>query len=217
MNLNFDIRSIVISIIAVILSMFIHEVGHGLVSYWFGDPTAKQSGRLKLNPFVHVDWVGLACLLLCGFGWAKPVPIDARYYKDAKTGIIWTSFAGPIANFLLAFVCMFIYVALFKFAPVFLYTTTIGLFIASCLSTTALMSIGFGIFNLIPIPPLDGSKILFSFLPDEIYYRFIKGSTMINLLFIAVLFSGILSSPMMMLRNEIFNAFYYASAFIFGI
>ena len=105
----FSLQSIVYLVIAVILSMSIHETAHGLVSYWIGDPTAKLEGRLSLNPFKHVDWLGLVCLLICGFGWAKPVPIDARYYKDAKTGIIWTSFAGPVANFLLSFICIFLF------------------------------------------------------------------------------------------------------------
>ena len=112
----FSLQNIIYLVIAVILSMSIHETAHGLVSYWMGDPTAKLEGRLSLNPFKHVDWLGLVCLLICGFGWAKPVPIDARYYKDAKTGIIWTSCAGPVANFLLSFICVFLFYALYKFA-----------------------------------------------------------------------------------------------------
>ena len=112
----FNLSNIIYLVIAVVLSMSIHETAHGLVSYWMGDPTAKMEGRLSLNPFKHVDWIGLVCLLVCGFGWAKPVPVDARYYKDAKTGIIWTSFAGLIANFLLSFICVFLFYALYKFA-----------------------------------------------------------------------------------------------------
>ena len=99
-----SIQSICIRVIAVILAMGIHESAHGLVSYWFGDPTAKEEGRLTLNPLAHVDWAGLLCLLVFRFGWAKPVPVDPRYYKDPKTGMIWTAFAGPIANFSLALV-----------------------------------------------------------------------------------------------------------------
>ena len=114
----FNLSNIIYLVIAVVLSMSIHETAHGLVSYWMGDPTAKMEGRLSLNPFKHVDWIGLVCLLVCGFGWAKPVPVDARYYKDAKTGIIWTSFAGPIANFLLSFICIFLFYALYKFYDV---------------------------------------------------------------------------------------------------
>ena len=139
----FNISNIIYLAIGVILSMSIHEVAHGLVSYWMGDPTAKLEGRLSLNPFKHIDWAGLVCLLFFGFGWAKPVPIDSRYYKDAKTGIIWTSFAGPVANFLLSFICVFLFYALYKFAPQFIFTAA-GNFISSVLSYTGLISTGFG-------------------------------------------------------------------------
>ena len=186
----FSLQSIVYLVIAVILSMSIHETAHGSVSYWMGDPTAKLEGRLSLNPFKHVDWLGLVCLLICGFGWAKPVPIDARYYKDAKTGIIWTSFAGPVANFLLSFICIFLFYALYKFAPQFMMTS-VGYFVSNTLTYIGLISAGFGIL-VIPVPPLDGSKILFSFLADDKYYKFIDGAPWMNILFIFLIFTGLL-------------------------
>lgn len=195
--------------------MSIHEVAHGLVSYWMGDPTAKLEGRLSLNPFKHIDWAGLVCLLFFGFGWAKPVPIDSRYYKDAKTGIIWTSFAGPVANFLLSFICVFLFYALYKFAPQFIFTAA-GNFISSVLSYTGLISTGFGIFNLIPIPPLDGSKVVFSFLPDDKYYKFIEGAPWMNFLFIALIFTGILNSPLGMLRAQMISFFEMVAKMILG-
>ncbi|WP_254879964.1 site-2 protease family protein [Holdemanella biformis] len=195
--------------------MSIHEVAHGLVSYWMGDPTAKLEGRLSLNPFKHIDWAGLVCLLFFGFGWAKPVPIDSRYYKDAKTGIIWTSFAGPVANFLLSFICVFLFYALYKFAPQFIFTAA-GNFISSVLSYTGLISTGFGIFNLIPIPPLDGSKVVFSFLPDDKYYKFIEGAPWMNFLFIALIFTGVLNSPLGMLRAQMISFFEMVAKMILG-
>lgn len=195
--------------------MSIHEVAHGLVSYWMGDPTAKLEGRLSLNPFKHIDWTGLVCLLFFGFGWAKPVPIDSRYYKDAKTGIIWTSFAGPVANFLLSFICVFLFYALYKFAPQFIFTAA-GNFISSVLSYTGLISTGFGIFNLIPIPPLDGSKVVFSFLPDDKYYKFIEGAPWMNFLFIALIFTGVLNSPLGMLRAQMISFFEMVAKMILG-
>ena len=195
--------------------MSIHEVAHGLVSYWMGDPTAKLEGRLSLNPFKHIDWAGLVCLLFFGFGWAKPVPIDSRYYKDAKTGIIWTSFAGPVANFLLSFICVFLFYALYKFAPQFIFTAA-GNFISSVLSYTWLISTGFGIFNLIPIPPLDGSKVVFSFLPDDKYYKFIEGAPWMNFLFIALIFTGVLNSPLGMLRAQMISFFEMVAKMILG-
>lgn len=211
----FNIQSILFSAIGVILAMTVHELAHGLVSYWMGDPTAKIEGRLSLNPFKHIDWIGLVCLLFCGFGWAKPVPVDARYYKDAKTGIIWTSFAGPIANFLLSFICVFIFYALYKFIPYFMLTSA-GSFISSALTYTGLISTGFGIFNLIPIPPLDGSKVLLSFLPDDKYYRIINGTPWMNILFIALIFSGALNYPLGMVRSQIIQFFEMIVKMILG-
>lgn len=211
----FNISNIIYLAIGVILSMSIHEVAHGLVSYWMGDPTAKLEGRLSLNPFKHIDWAGFVCLLFFGFGWAKPVPIDSRYYKDAKTGIIWTSFAGPVANFLLSFICVFLFYALYKFAPQFIFTAA-GNFISSVLSYTGLISTGFGIFNLIPIPPLDGSKVVFSFLPDDKYYKFIEGAPWMNFLFIALIFTGVLNSPLGMLRAQMISFFEMVAKMILG-
>lgn len=211
----FSISDIIYLAIGVILSMSIHEVAHGLVSYWMGDSTAKLEGRLSLNPFKHIDWAGLVCLLFFGFGWAKPVPIDSRYYKDAKTGIIWTSFAGPVANFLLSFICVFLFYALYKFAPQFIFTAA-GNFISSVLSYTGLISTGFGIFNLIPIPPLDGSKVVFSFLPDDKYYKFIEGAPWMNFLFIALIFTGVLNSPLGMLRAQMISFFEMVTKMILG-
>lgn len=214
--LNMSISSIVIMVIAVILSMSVHEVAHGLVSYWLGDPSAKYAGRLSLNPFRHIDWLGLFCLLMFGFGWAKPVPIDSRYYKDPKSGVIWTSFAGPLANFILSFVCVLLYYFMIKAAPAF-FIGTVGQWIAQTLAVTASMSIGFGIFNLIPIPPLDGAKILWIFLPDELYYKINNGAWWVNILFFALLFSGLISGPIGMLRSTIIEWFSTVAIHLFGL
>lgn len=212
---NLDLESLLSLIIAVVLAMSIHEMAHGLVSYWLGDPTAEMQGRISLNPFAHVDWLGVLCLLLFHFGWAKPVPIDASYYKDRKTGIIWTSFAGPLANFLLAFVCIFIYFLIFRLAPQFALTG-VGTFIMSTLSTSATLNIGFGLFNLIPVPPLDGSKILFAFLPDEQYYRFIEGSPFFMFVLILLIYMNVLNVPLAMLQNNILQFFINISSMILG-
>lgn len=207
--------SIIYQAIAVIFALSIHELAHGLVSYWMGDPTAKLSGRLSLNPLAHIDWAGLICLLICGFGWAKPVPVDSRYYKDMKTGLIWTSFAGPLANFILSFIALFIYYALLKFVPMFA-VGSIGIHILNILQYTAVISCGFGIFNLIPIPPLDGSKIIFSFLPDDKYYRFIEGTPWMSFLFMVLLIGGIIDTPMFLARQSVLNVMINVCQMIFG-
>ena len=213
LNLNFE--NILCLVIAVVLAMSIHEMAHGLVSYWLGDPTAKIQGRISLNPFAHIDWLGVLCLLLFGFGWAKPVPIDARYYKVRKTGIIWTSFAGPFANFLLAFVCIFLYFVVLRFMPEFALST-VGNFITLLLSKSAMLNVGFGLFNLIPVPPLDGSKILFAFLPDEQYYRFIEGSPFLMLILIFLIYMNVLSAPLAMLQSNILQFFINISTMLLG-
>ena len=211
-----NLEYIVSLVIAVILAMSIHEMAHGLVSYWLGDPTAKLQGRISLNPFAHVDWLGVLCLLLFHFGWAKPVPVDPSYYKDRKTGIIWTSFAGPVANFLLALVCIFCLILILKLNPLFLYSD-LGSLLESILSMTATLNIGFGLFNLIPVPPLDGSKVLFAFLPDEQYYRFIQGSPFFMLVLVILIYLGILSQPLSMMQNGIWNAFVQICSFLLGM
>ena len=214
--MSWNLEYIVSLVIAVILAMSIHEMAHGLVSYWLGDPTAKLQGRISLNPFAHIDWLGVLCLLLFHFGWAKPVPVDSSYYKDRKTGIIWTSFAGPVANFLLAFICVFGLILILKLNPMFLYSD-LGSLIQNILSMTASLIIGFGLFNLIPVSPLDGSKVLFAFLPYEQYYRFIQGSPFFMLVLIVLIYLGILSQPLAMMQNSIWNAFVQASSFLLGM
>ena len=208
--ISLSISAIFIRIIAVILAMACHEIAHGLVSYLFGDPTARNRGRLTLNPLAHVDWMGLLCLLLFGIGWAKPVPIDTSYYKNRKTGIIWTSFAGPFANFLLAFICILFYYLCIRLS-------LLSIFLLQLLSSIAVLSIGFGIFNLLPIPPLDGSKILFSFLPDEQYYRFTEGNQLTMILFILIIASNVLSSPLSLMINNCIDIFSNVARFIIGI
>ena len=154
----------------VFLCLTVHETCHGLAAYALGDPTAKRMRRLSLNPLHHIDWLGLASMVICGFGWAKPVPVDMRYFKKPKTGMALTALAGPASNLLLALLLLFAASLLAALAPV--NAAVVGLF--TFLNTTAVLSIGLGLFNLIPIPPLDGSKVLFSFLPEKAYYTLMR-------------------------------------------
>lgn len=149
---------------AALLSIMIHEVSHGYAAYILGDPTAKNHGRLTLNPIQHIDILGLICLVFVGFGWAKPVPINVANFKNRKVGLAISSLAGPLSNFLLSFVCVVIVFALSTFAP----QSSVALGFANFLMITALISAGLGVFNLIPVPPLDGSNIIVPFLPQKI-------------------------------------------------
>ena len=157
--------SALMRLIAVFLCLTVHETCHGLAAYALGDPTAKREHRLSLNPLHHIDWVGLACMLVLGFGWAKPVPVDMRYFKKPKQGMAITALAGPVSNLLLAMLLL-----LGARITIAHYVDTAfcsGLL--NFLAMTAYMSVGLGLFNLIPISPLDGSKVLFAFLPDRAY------------------------------------------------
>lgn len=212
----FNLESIIALIISVVLALSIHEMAHALVSYWLGDPTAKRMGRISLNPLDHIDWIGVLCLLFFHIGWAKPVPIDASYYKDRKTGIIWTSFAGPMANFLLSFVCVFLVYLIVRVSPSF-YMSSVGSFLATILWTTASISISLGVFNLIPIPPLDGSKIFFAFLPDDQYYRFVNGTPFMSVLLVLIIYSGVLNGPMAMIQSGILDAIANICSLFLGI
>ena len=164
------LESTLTRVLAVLLCLTVHETCHGLAAYALGDPTAKRMHRLSLNPLHHIDWLGLASMVICGFGWAKPVPVDMRYFKKPKTGMALTALAGPVSNFLLALALLFIASLLSAFAPV--NGVVLGLF--SFCANTAVLSIGLGLFNLVPIPPLDGSKVLFSLLPERAYYTLMR-------------------------------------------
>ena len=155
---------------AIFLCLTVHETCHGLASYALGDPTAKQEHRLSLNPLHHIDWVGLVCMLVLGFGWAKPVPVDMRYFKKPKQGMAITALAGPVSNLLLAMLLL-----LGARITIAHYVDTAfcsGLL--NFLAMTAYMSVGLGLFNLIPISPLDGSKVLFAFLTDRAYMTLMR-------------------------------------------
>ena len=133
-----------------------HEAGHALAAWLLGDPTAKQQGRLSLNPFRHFDLLGTLCMVFAGVGWAKPVSTNPRNFKNPKWGMALTALAGPAANLLLAYLGMVAWKILYYWAP----TTMITIFAARFLQYLVMMDVGLAVFNLIPIPPLDGSRIL---------------------------------------------------------
>ncbi len=150
-------------VLGVFLCLTVHETCHGLAAYALGDLTAKRAHRLSLNPLHHIDWFGLAAMLLVGFGWAKPVPVDMSYFKKPRQGMALTALAGPVSNFALAALAMLLARAIYR-------QYGVGWdYLFDFLLMTAYMSIGLGLFNLIPISPLDGSKVLFAFLPDAAY------------------------------------------------
>ena len=148
------LTDLLIYAIPALICITVHEVSHGLTAYYLGDPTAKRAGRLSLNPIRHIDWIGLAMLVVFHFGWAKPVPVDMRNFRHPKRDMAITALAGPVSNFLLTLVFLILYGVLY--VPLMRSGSAVGYFFLRILLTTAFLSTSLGIFNLLPVSPLDG-------------------------------------------------------------
>ena len=185
-----SLLSMVTRLAAVLLCLTVHESCHGLAAYALGDPTARREHRLSLNPLRHIDWFGLLMMFVAGFGWAKPVPVNPNYFKKPKQGMALTALAGPVSNFLLALLTL---LAARIFCDVAAYSEA-NQRILDFLLMVALLSIGLGLFNLLPIPPLDGSKVLFAVLPDRAYNQLMRYERYGMLLLFALVFFDVGSS-----------------------
>ncbi len=192
------IRSLVITVVASLVCIILHECAHGIAADCMGDPTARRSGRLSWNPLRHIDAFGLLMMVTVGVGWAKPVPVDPRNFKHPKRGMAVTALAGPLSNFALAIVALFFDGLLFR-VPITVTTGAVWqiyTFIWSLLVRIAVLSIGLGVFNLIPIPPLDGSKVLLSLLPDQVYFRVLHYERYIMIALVIAVWTGIFDAPL---------------------
>jgi len=159
---------------AAFLTIVLHEMAHGFVAYLLGDRTAKNAGRLTLNPIKHIDVWGLIAMILFGFGWAKPVPVNPYFFKNRKAGMAITAFAGPASNLLLAIAALFILKPLTTIAITSELMFEVIYAAYTFLQIFAVLNVGLAIFNLIPIPPLDGSKILNAILPQRVYFKIMQ-------------------------------------------
>jgi len=176
---------------AALIAIVFHELAHGYISYRLGDPTPKEAGRLTLNPLKHLDPIGTAMLIIFRFGWAKPVMVNPDYYKNKKLGMVLVALAGPITNLIIAFISLLILGIIVKtndLTLAALLDTSYGQFI----NLLAIINIGLGLFNLIPIPPLDGSKVLGAILPEDLYFSYMKYESFGFIILIALLFFDIL-------------------------
>lgn len=201
---GFDFRylmSILLAVVPSVLCITLHELSHGYTAYFLGDDTAKRSGRLTLNPLKHLDPVGLLMLAVFHVGWAKPVPVNMFRFKNPKRGMAITALAGPVSNLAIAVVFMFLY-GLF-YIP--LRDSAAGSYFLTMLQLTVYISLGLAIFNFIPIPPLDGSKVLFSLMSDESYIKLMRYEKYGSLLMLALVASGILGKPLTALIDGVFD------------
>ena len=208
------------SLPVILLSLSVHELSHGFVSDKLGDPTARSMGRLTLNPLKHIDPIGFIALLLFHIGWARPVMVDARNFKKPKRDMAFTALAGPVSNFILAGIFVLVFNLLISFggANQFLYIRAFifvkgigylgeGVNLISILTMLAyygvILNVGLGVFNLIPVPPLDGSKVLYAFLPNRILYKIMPYERYMQFALILLLWFGILTVPLNWILNPI--------------
>lgn len=172
--LDLNIPQILLNIPVTLLALSVHECAHGWVSSKLGDPTPRYQGRLSLNPLAHLDPVGTLLMILTGFGWAKPVQVNPNYYKNTKKGMALVAAAGPLSNFLMAVIGM-VLLTVFSCITLFMNSgTSVMKIVYMVLQRFILLNINLMVFNLIPIPPLDGSKVLGMFLPNDIYYKMLQ-------------------------------------------
>ena len=214
------IFSLILSIPAVLLAITVHEFGHAFAAYKLGDDTPVRQGRLSLNPFDHVDPLGLAMLLFAHIGWGKPVQIDPRNYNrniSVEKADAIVSFAGPLMNFITALIFALIYCAIIKFAGYSFILSNVGKIIIAIVASVITMDVGLGVFNLIPLPPLDGSKVLMHFLPSKGKEWFYNNQHIFYIVFLLIWVTGLSSVILQPIFGAVFNGMNWIVAKLFRL
>lgn len=203
-NLDWSVATdMLMSVIPALVCITLHEISHGYVAYKLGDNTAKNMGRLTLNPIKHIDIVGLIMMVVFKFGWAKPVPVDMRNFKHPKRDMAITALAGPVSNLLICCVVLFIYGIIFL--PCKLSGGEFWGDVLDMVYITSYLSIALAIFNIIPVPPLDGSKVLFSLMSDEAYFKLMRYERYGMLILLVLVATNILGQPLQTVTEAAFK------------
>lgn len=197
--MNETILDYLIKALVLFTAVPVHECAHAWVAEKMGDDTGRKQGRITLNPFAHLTLWGSLMMILVGFGWGKPVMVDSRNFKNPKKGMVLTSLAGPASNFIMAFLSMIVYKVL-AFLSYAKDSSTLDM-MATVFVYITLINISLAVFNFLPIPPLDGSKIFNAILPEKWYFTIMKYENFIFIAVIILIYSGLLDKPLDYLNN----------------
>lgn len=204
---------ILVHVIVLFTAFPVHECAHAWAADKMGDPTARNAGRITLNPFKHLSLFGTICMIFLGFGWAEPVPVNPNNFKNPKKGMAITALAGPFSNLIMAFLATVVYRILYVFYPE--NQDSLVLYIALMIfQYIIILNIGLAVFNLLPIPPLDGSRIFNLILSDRAYFKIMKYEKYIMIALMVLVYAGALDKPLYFLREKTLDLMFFLTDWI---